>query len=348
MGKFQAQVKNYYENAAENGQSRLDVWEKGGAIKQSMTPSTSHKSYRRTVMRLVSELSSYLPSNKKNVLSCGCGNAFLEKDMADAGYNILATDLCNSALEYARQKGLNTQILDVSKPFKLKEKFHVIFSDGLIGHLVGKSLLLENFLCQSYTTLESGGIIMIGNEEPRNKKDLEYIGRADYYFTSGKFLSNRLTNAGFEATGYIKIPYLRPIEGKQYRVWSWGFKPRIIECSPNRSNAIKYKKISGLKTCPFRGKSSLAYMIMQPGSKTDLHKHPLTEHRIAVIKGTLEVIVNGKKKKFESGKKCPPIITKSFFNRLPSITILPGASHQVINQGETEAEWLCYENPPHN
>jgi len=87
-----------------------------------------------------------------------------------------------------------------------------------------KNLSLEKFIKENKKILKEKGLLFIGNESTSNNKELEFISRANYYFTSEKYLVSMLKKYGFEGVESLAVPYKRPNEGIQNRVWVWGFK----------------------------------------------------------------------------------------------------------------------------
>lgn len=219
------QIKKFYETPVQNGKTRLEIWDKEQCINNSMTPSVAYPEYRA---KLVAQLDKLLEhSYEKKILSLGAGNAFIENELSVHYKNILVTDVCESALQLARNKGLIARLLDVSKNFALEfktEKVDLLFSEGLVGHVFDEQLSVKEFLRNGREILAERGIIFIGNEVPTNGHELQLLARANYYFTSAQFLEQALLDAGFTNIHSLLVPYERPGEGTQHRVWAWGTK----------------------------------------------------------------------------------------------------------------------------
>ncbi|MFA5086004.1 MAG: methyltransferase domain-containing protein [Candidatus Paceibacterota bacterium] len=339
-------IKKYYESPVENGKTRFEIWENGKNMGNSMTPSTSHKKYRERMIVILNKLLNYTSGNR--ILSCGCGNAFIERLLLDSSHNVLATDVCESALGFAKNKGLKTRVLNASKPFGLKENyFDLSFSDGLIGHLLDSKLSVKKFIKENKKVLKEQGLLFISNESTSNNEDIEYISRADYYFTSPQYLKSELRKNGFEAIQSLLVPYRRPSEGIQSRVWTWGFKPRKKNSIPDFKRTTIYKGVAGVSLVPFKGKSPFSYIIIKPNIIMEPHEHPYTEHIYYLINGKLEININGKSTVMKYQGNRPRKINELFLNKLPQVRILPKQSHGIKNIGNAEADFLCYENPPH-
>jgi SAM-dependent methyltransferase len=339
-------VKKFYETPVQDDKTRFEIWETGQCIGNSMTPSIAYEEYRQDLVKFLNELLTYTEGD--NVVSCGCGNAFIESLLSKQHPNLLATDICESAVHLATSKGLRSRILDVSKQFDLNDNaYDMSFSEGLIGHLLDENLSIEHFIKENKRILKEQGFIFIGNESASNGEDLEFIERADFYFTSPQYLESALKKEGFEAVQSRLIPYERPGEGTKYRTWTWGFKPRKKTCRPDFKNISEYKSMPGVSIVPFFDPAPFSYMVLKPDVLMTPHTHPYTQHTFYLINGKLEVNIDGNKITLECVHQIPDEITDDFLNMLPQIQIFPGQSHGVQNISNQDTTWLCYENPPH-
>ena len=117
-----------YEPA--NGPSLYDLWERGSAAPLQAPLSVANDEYRR----FICELFASRKGQRHSLISIGAGNGFVERELADAGWNVLATDIAPSALRLCASKGLDTKMfrLLVDRPFG---NFDAIYIDGVLGHL---------------------------------------------------------------------------------------------------------------------------------------------------------------------------------------------------------------------
>src|SRR5262245_11466294 len=77
--------------------SRYEIWEKGEAFNDSVTPSTYCADYRAHMVLKIASLS----KQQANIFSIGCGNAFVEADLVAEGFHVQAIDCNAEAVELA-------------------------------------------------------------------------------------------------------------------------------------------------------------------------------------------------------------------------------------------------------
>jgi SAM-dependent methyltransferase len=120
-----------YDNF-QSGQSLFTVWERGESAQIPAPLSVRRPRYRKIIVRLITKCH---PLGAR-VLSIGAGNGFTEAEMRKEGFDVLATDVSDIALEYCRRKGLKTLKYEFpSESFPAPASFDVIYCDGLLGHL---------------------------------------------------------------------------------------------------------------------------------------------------------------------------------------------------------------------
>ena len=346
MGKLE-KVRQFYEGKIKNRtQSRFQIWERGEAVGPSMTPSTMHQDYRDKLVSILDDLASHTSGSR--ILSIGCGNGFVERDLLKLGYQVLATDVCKEALELAEAKGLNTMYLNATEGIScIDEAFDLIFFDGVIGHLFDDSGSVDYIFQELHRVLSPQGVVLIGNGIPDNAENIWHLDRADYFYTSQAFLESRLKDSGFEAIQSILVVYQIPEVGIRTRVWSYGFKPRNKEAVPDYNIIRPYKTVTGVSVVQLSDSAPFTYVIVQPSVSTPPHFHPYTYHEIYVITGNMEFIVDDITTRLQSSFDRAQIINKDFLSKLPVVKILPNQTHSIRNIGKNSAEILCYENPPH-
>lgn len=212
-----------YESAVQDGKSRFQLWEEGKNIGASVTPSTFDKEYLKEIVSTIVEI--IKPITKPKILSLGCGNAFIEAELLKLGYDILATDVSKQALEFANKKGLKTKYFDAIEPVPLEDKFDLIMSDGVIGHLADKNSSISSFLNNSKNILNIGGVIFIANDTPTKRLSVQkHDGFSHIYWFSASYFKKQLKDSGFKSIKSKYLEYFRPNYGQRKRVLVWGIK----------------------------------------------------------------------------------------------------------------------------
>lgn len=122
-----------YDASEVSGESLFALWERGESGQMPAPLSVRQPRYRRLIIELVKR---HHPSLHATVLSIGAGNGFTEANLVSAGFDVVATDCSEIALEYCRQKGVKTVHYEFpnQSPSGLNQ-FDVIYCDGLLGHL---------------------------------------------------------------------------------------------------------------------------------------------------------------------------------------------------------------------
>jgi len=89
--------------------------------------------------RIIEVIEPFL-KNKKTALDAGCGSGFFSKYFCDFGLNTVSLDYSEKALEITRaltkgrSRTVKGDLLNDPLDKKIKERFDVIFSDGLLEH----------------------------------------------------------------------------------------------------------------------------------------------------------------------------------------------------------------------
>ena len=94
-------------------------------VQKNITPT------RLNVYRFFSQIP--IPSDAK-ILDIGCGSGSLTKWWHDRGYDVLAVDNNETALDITSRKGISTKREDVEKLSFPSNVFDPVYSDGLLEH----------------------------------------------------------------------------------------------------------------------------------------------------------------------------------------------------------------------
>lgn len=214
------QVEKYYCTTRPFGGSNAtiyEIWEKGGAFDDSITPSTYSPEYR-SHLRL--KLNALTQENEK-IFSIGCGNGFVEGDLVKDKRHVLAIDFNDEAVALSRKKGVDAYTADF---FKLKPgalaDVKSVYADGLLGHLFHPELELKpTFDKLKELRLESGTTLVFSNDAPRDPKArFAAHNKVDgFWFISKDYLCEALIGAGFKIEESYYFPYMRPLTGLRNR-----------------------------------------------------------------------------------------------------------------------------------
>lgn len=176
-----------------------EFWEKSFIEKQTMWGFEPSKSAMLT-------LDYFIKNNIKDVLIPGMGYGRNAKPFIDHGMNVTGIEISQTAIDLARQSGINTKIYHGSvgeMPFENK-LYEEIFSYALI-HLLNESER-EKFISDCYNQLKTGGYMVftaVSKEAPM--------------FGNGKKLSENY----YETTAGVKI-YFYDFESIQQEFGKYG------------------------------------------------------------------------------------------------------------------------------
>jgi SAM-dependent methyltransferase len=118
-----------YEPAGEL--SLFDRWEVGAAETVQPPLAVHAAAYRSLVVEL---LAPYRTPGAR-LIGVGSGNGYGERALADAGWDVLATDPAESALRLCRTKGLATVRFELLSCDAPPGVFDAVYCDGVLGHL---------------------------------------------------------------------------------------------------------------------------------------------------------------------------------------------------------------------
>jgi len=213
-------VRDYYTSTRQVGDTTgtiYTIWEQGEAFNDSVTPSTYVPQYRfHIVLKLLS-----LTRDGDTIFSVGCGNGFVEGDLARLERTVRAIDCNEEAVELTRKKGVDAFTADyfALEPADLAG-VDLIYGDGILGHLFDPDEGLRLVLLKlASLDLKSGAHLVFSNDAPRDPKQ-EFAPHervADFWFLSRNYLQKTLSSFGFEPVEDYYFPYLRPISGMRNR-----------------------------------------------------------------------------------------------------------------------------------
>jgi 2-polyprenyl-3-methyl-5-hydroxy-6-metoxy-1,4-benzoquinol methylase len=215
---LQHSIDNYYSQPREQGKSIYTIWEEGKAYKDSITPAISDANYREFITQKIESLVNYKVTS--NILSIGSGNAFVESDLHQKGYQVIANDVNEDAIEIARNKGLTVVFADINQWEPEQKNFDLIYCDGVVGHLYKPGVSLTKLFSRLRDYLVSNqGILLISNDAAVINAPVHPHPRVkDFYWFSADYLRSELLSSGFEAVENESFIYHRPLTGEKERL----------------------------------------------------------------------------------------------------------------------------------
>lgn len=148
-----------YEN--QDG-SFYALWEAGKDAPMPAPLAVRDPCYREALLKMFMHFDA--ATSPGTLISLGCGNGFMERVLQQAGYDVLATDISNTALHFARQKGLKTRKLDIAVFPETFETFDVVYADGLAGHTWCPNQELAVFSDALARLCATHGMIVLSND----------------------------------------------------------------------------------------------------------------------------------------------------------------------------------------
>jgi SAM-dependent methyltransferase len=210
------QLRTFY--LCDGGQelSLFDIWEGGAANGDSVTPSTYSVKYRQWMVKFLCDV--LARTKPPTLLSVGCGNAFVEADVARAGYDVLCVDVLEEAVDIARRKGLNARHADVSTWVPEVGRWGVVYADGLLAHLYDQEDGLRPILKHLHGWIAPGtGILVISNDSARDGLDAQPAPGVPAHWLSADYLTAQCREAGFDDVQSTIYTYNRPLSGPRDR-----------------------------------------------------------------------------------------------------------------------------------
>ncbi len=211
-------LRQFYQAGSNDGESLFDIWERGEARGDSVTPATYSREYRELIYR---ELADVLGEPGDGaLLSIGCGNAVIEAELSRNGYRVLAVDVLDRAVRLARQKGLETVQADVRYWSPPRRNWAVVYADGVLGYLYepGEAKIPVLGRIREWLTA-SDGVLVASNDMVRDASDAQpAAGVPNFYWLSPDFLRRELEAAGFSCVSISHFSYQRPTSGPRQRL----------------------------------------------------------------------------------------------------------------------------------
>jgi 2-polyprenyl-3-methyl-5-hydroxy-6-metoxy-1,4-benzoquinol methylase len=112
--------------------SLFERWESGEETALQPPLAVRDRRYRELVVHM---LEGYRADGRARLVSLGAGNGFIEAELQNAGWDVLATDATDSALAMCKKRGLQTKRFCLLKDEDLAMSFDLIYCDGVMGHL---------------------------------------------------------------------------------------------------------------------------------------------------------------------------------------------------------------------
>lgn len=209
----------YSELRAVNGQmlSIYQIWEKGEAYNDSITPATYCMEYQSHIQLKIERLT----TKDACIFSIGCGNAAIESLLLQGGRRVAAIDCNREAVELAISKGVAATGGDFLRmPEGGLSSYDLVYADGLVGHLCSADSGLTPFLDGlKRARLRKHAKLLISNDGPRARGvALEPHGSVDgFWLVSHDHLAERLRSIGFKILEQYTFPYGRPQSGLRDR-----------------------------------------------------------------------------------------------------------------------------------
>lgn len=208
---------NYYSQQRAEGINIYDIWEQGNAYGDSITPSTYAPQYRAFITNTIQTLVNQ--DRTQHILSIGSGNAFVEKDLHQQGYAILASDPNPDAMKLAQKKGVPFVLADVNQWEPEEKDFALIYCDGVMGHLYTPESEFQTLFHRLRGWLRPGGTLLISNDAAIHDSPVHLHPRVKgFYWFSSEFLCSQLCQAGFRNVKSEIFVYSRPLTGDKERL----------------------------------------------------------------------------------------------------------------------------------
>ena len=147
----------------EYDEALFEVWERGEARGDSTTPSVCSPAYRTWMLDQLR--TALAKADGGSLLSLGAGNAFIERILVDEGYDVLAVDFLQSAVDVALRATVPAIREDI-RTWDPGSRWDVVYADGLLGHLYGGEGGCTEVLARMRSWLTSPGALIVSNDAP--------------------------------------------------------------------------------------------------------------------------------------------------------------------------------------
>ena len=207
----------YCRPVGDTALNRYEIWERGGAVGDSVTPSIYCPEYRtHMVLKILS-----LPRSRERMFSIGCGNAFVEADLQARGLRVQAIDCNDEAVVLAASKGVEAFTADYHalSPGHLAD-FGVVYADGLLGHLYHPETGLTAFFETLHALKPAPGTwIVLSNDAPADPAlSVAPHGKVQsFWLFSPDYLRDTAQRFGYTVIESYSFPYERPLSGLRNR-----------------------------------------------------------------------------------------------------------------------------------
>ncbi len=197
--------------------NRYEIWERGGAVGDSVTPSIYCPEYRTHMgLKILS-----LPKPHERMFSIGCGNAFVEADLQARGLRVQAIDCNQEAVVLAASKGVDAFAADYyALPPGYLADIGLVYADGLVGHLYQPDTGLTAFF-EALVALKPppGSWLVLSNDAPAEPGcGVAPHGKVHgFWLFSPEYLRDAALRFGYTVTEAYSFPYERPLSGLRNR-----------------------------------------------------------------------------------------------------------------------------------
>ena len=210
--------KYYTTQGGKVPRNIYELWEAGIPVGDSITPSGFSPEY---VTHILSMIQDHLPLGRK-IASLGSGNGFVEKHLADAGYDVLCIDVNEEATAITSRKGLRSVCMNFFELTGIDlQGVALIYADGFFGHLFQLDYFgLKNAANHIHRIeIQSGTLLLVSNDAP-SIPGLDYEPHAsvpDFWYLSPNYIENLFQSIGFGSLHLGTFEYLRPVSGIRTR-----------------------------------------------------------------------------------------------------------------------------------
>ncbi len=207
-------LRNFYLST-EYEEDLFQVWERGEARGDSTTPSVCSPAYRTWMLdRLRTALAK---ADGGSLLSLGAGNAFIERILVEEGYDVLAVDFLQSAVDVALRATVPAIREDI-RTWDPGSRWDVVYADGLLGHLYGGEGGCTEVLARMRSWLTTPGALIVSNDAPPSPTGAAPApGVNGFNWLSIPLLVSEMRDAGFDHVEAADFWYERPISGRRQR-----------------------------------------------------------------------------------------------------------------------------------